>query len=88
MGKNQDLKRLALQSIVFSMDAVRKKIVECCEPLPVLDCGSEKIPEVLARPTYMVVENVEVKSENESVVSLASAVQVLATAYAHIERGK
>lgn len=26
MGKNQELKRLALQSIVFSIDAVRKEI--------------------------------------------------------------
>lgn len=86
MGKNKDLKRLALQSIVFSIDAVMKKIESCCKELPVIDTGEDRIPDALAHPTIMKVENVEVENGNESIESLSSSIFILANAFAKIEK--
>ena len=60
MGKNQDVKRLALQSIMFAIDAVKKEI------------------------EYVRENSIEL---HEQIVPLSSAIQVLADAYAKIERG-
>ena len=86
MGKNKDLKRLALQSIIFSIDAVSKRIESCCKGLPVIDIGEDRIPDALARPTSMKIENVEVENENESIESLSSSIFILANAFVKIEK--